>query len=161
MVRRRSAESEAEYRALREHLIHLGDFLSATGRSSALGDYWRKMLPEALTDYPGPISGLRMAANDTLEMTRDLSRQAIADADEYLRQHGALTLSERRRVAWSRRIPQILARGKLRTLEEYYLLRESVLAADARELDAAARLKADRLIKDFEDAQGGSGSRAV
>ena len=161
MVRRPSPESEAEYRALREHLIHLGDFLSALGQSDALGNYWRQMLPDALADYRGPMSGLRMAANDTLEMTRDLSRQAIADADEYLRQHGALTLSERRRVAWKRQIPKILARGKLRTLEEYYLLRESVLAADAEELDAAARAKAERLITEFENAQGGSGRRAV
>jgi hypothetical protein len=161
MARKRSPESDVEYRTIRQHLIHLGDFLSATGQSDALGDYWRKMLPEALADYRGPMSGLRMAANDTLEMTRDLSRQAVADADEYLRQHGALTLSERRRAAWSHRIPKILARGKIRTLEEYYLLRESVLSADAAELDAGARATAERLLAEFEDAQGKSRARAV
>jgi hypothetical protein len=96
-----------------------------------------------------------------LEMTRHLSRQAVADADEYLRQRGALTLSERRRIAWSHQIPKILARGKLRTFEEYFLLRESVLAEDAGELDGAARATAERLIAEFENTQGGSGPGAT
>lgn len=160
MARTRSPESEAEYRTLRHHLIHLGDFLSAIGQARELGNYWRKMLPDEIAEYRGPMTGLRMAANDMLEMTRDLSRQAVADADEHLRQHRASTLSERRRIAWGHRIPKILARGKLRTFEEYYLLRESVLAEHAGELDAAARANAERLIAEFEDTQGGSGPGA-
>jgi len=71
-----------------------------------------------------------------------------------------LTLTERR-LAAGVQLPEILARGKIRTVEEYYLLRERVLDMSDNTLDRAARAAAERILTAFEAERGKPGSRAV
>jgi hypothetical protein len=78
------------------------------------------------------LKGVRMAVGDLLEMTRDLTAEQVAKADATLAAEAAPTLSVVRTRFW-RKVPKILARGKIRNEVEYYLVIERVndtVAAD-------------------------------
>ena len=67
------------------------------------------------------LSGLRQAANDTIEATQDLSPDKVAEIDAAFKDHHALTLTEARRRYWSK-YKAVIKRGRIRNDTEYYLV---------------------------------------
>jgi hypothetical protein len=65
------------------------------------------------------------SVGDLLEDTADLNSAQVAELDQLLRAAHAYTLTEVRMQVWGKRIPQILRRGRIRTDNEYYLLKEA------------------------------------
>jgi hypothetical protein len=78
--------------------------------------------------------GLGMALNDTLEMSWDFPPDEIAAIDREFAARGIISLSEMRR-RYSRQFHGVLKRGKIRTDEEFYLVKGILdsFAADASE----------------------------
>ena len=82
-------------------------------------------------------------------MTRDMTFQEKQEADAYLTERGAPTLTQMRREIWQL-IPKILKRGKVRNDEEYYILKERAISLDDPDMDDETRKVADRLLFDYE-----------
>ena len=78
--------------------------------------------------------GLGMALNDTLEMSWDFPPDEVAAIDREFIARGIISLSEMRR-RYSRRFRSVLKRGKIRTEEEFYLVKGILdsFTADASE----------------------------
>ena len=68
------------------------------------------------------LSGLKMAVGDCLESSDHWSPDKVQETDASMRAAGVVTLSEMRR-RYSRRFKAILTRGKIRSEEEYYLVK--------------------------------------
>jgi hypothetical protein len=92
--------------------------------------------------------GLRMAVNDCIEMSSHWDEDRVKMADDALKAHGIVTLSEIRRRYW-RRFKAILKRGKIRNEEEYYLVKAISLDASPR----AAEVSVLALL--LEEYEGG------
>lgn len=115
-----SPEREKEFQELSQYLIFFG--------TAVLG------IPEGhnthprhyLTPVPGKItksqllSGLRQAANDTIESTQDFTPEQVAEIDASCQRQGVLTLSEIRRRYW-RRYKAIIEKRCIRNDTDYYL----------------------------------------
>ena len=107
-------------------------------------DFWRAGHP-----FSDSFSGLKQAVGDLLEMTRDIILQETQEADAYLSERRAPTLTQMRREIWQL-IPKILRRGKVRNDEEYYLLKERAISLDDPDMDDETRKVADRLLFEYE-----------
>lgn len=72
--------------------------------------------------------GLRMAIGDIVEMLGSLSTDHVELLDARLREIGGMTLTEARSL-FSRRLKQIVRRGKIRNEDEYHLVRNAAEVA--------------------------------
>jgi len=138
----------AEYDRLRRFCYDLLVYLkSKHPQFSSWGtpcDFWRADHP-----FSDSFSGLKQAVGDLLEMTRDMTFQDKQEADAYLTERGAPTLTQMRREIWQL-IPKILKRGKVRNDEEYYLLKERAISLDDPDMDDETRKVADQLLFEYE-----------
>lgn len=95
------------------------------------------------------LTGVRQGVADALEMSRDFSPEAVRDADAHLVAVGAPSLTEMRRRVW-RVIPKVLERGRIRNVDEYYVVKNTLDdVGDALADDERNRL--DRLRFEFEE----------
>jgi hypothetical protein len=158
MARSPTPEQQAEYEALNRYVTGIFDFLVSRGRLSpdtrALFSEGRAAIEAR--GWSAALRGMRMAAADTLEMTRDLPRDVVAEADEFLKSRSAATVSLMRVRIW-RQIPKILTRGRIRNEEEYYLLVEQLNDVSTTSLSEADRARAERMIAAYEAARASSG----
>jgi hypothetical protein len=92
------------------------------------------------------MTGWRQAAADILEMTRHLKLDEVSAADAFTIQSGAVSLTEMRARVW-KVVPKVLARGRIRTIDEFYVVKNVLDDSDVPE-DERARLEALRF--DFE-----------
>jgi hypothetical protein len=91
-----------------------------------------------------------MAVGDFLEMTRDLTPEQVSAADAALAAAGAPSLSTVRVRVW-RKVPKILARGRIRNEVEYYLVKERLNDVGPDGFKGADLELADRLVSQFEE----------
>ena len=73
----------------------------------------------------GEIRGMRMAFNDTLDMAKDLSYAQKEELNAILREKFGTDLNEQNNKNY-KKIKRVLQRGKIKTDEEYYLLKERI-----------------------------------
>lgn len=66
--------------------------------------------------------GLEMAVNDCMEVSRHWSPELVARANLKFLEHGAPSLSHVR-AKYSRKYFQVLKRGRIKSLEEYHLVK--------------------------------------
>lgn len=88
------------------------------------------------------LTGLREAARDMVEWSRDLEGEAVANLDAALSAAGAPTLTQMRDKRY-RAFAKIIARGRIRNDDEYRLV-EGLLAETAlpdQQVDEATRLQ--------------------
>jgi hypothetical protein len=151
MARRLSSERQAELAELTRFSDALWSYLFDTGHlPSELRAAWQQGQAEAAFWPPGgALRGYRQAVQDALEMTREWPPAEVAVADQHLRGRGITTLSEMRARIW-RQVPRILARGRIRTDEEYYLLIERLNDVDATALSAEERARASELVAAYK-----------
>ncbi|MBA4760721.1 hypothetical protein [Sphingomonas sp.] len=71
------------------------------------------------------MRGLRMAINDLVEMTADMSSDAVARFDAKVAAAGGMALSEARAL-FSKRLKAVLKRSQIADEREYYLVRNAV-----------------------------------
>lgn len=91
-----------------------------------------------------------MAVQDLLEMSRDLTPSGVSAADRWLAQRGVARLSEMRAEVW-RTIPKVLARGRIRSEEEYYLVIERLNDVDDLDLCERDRRRLELIAASFAD----------
>ncbi len=95
-----------------------------------------------------PLAGLKQAAHDQVSWFRSMSRESVREADAYLRNRGAITITAM--TAQVRRIvPNVLKRGRIRDDEEFYILTE-LLNDVASGLVGRDRKQAEKLVRDYE-----------
>ena len=73
----------------------------------------------------GEIRGMRMAFNDTLDMAKDLSYAQKEELNALLREKLGTDLNEQNNKTY-KKIKRVLQRGKIKTDEEFYLLKERI-----------------------------------
>jgi hypothetical protein len=154
MARKSSPERLAEFKA---HLDFLREMLAFLGKSRP-GGAWddahkhiatggERMLSEGLVTSQ-VMTGWKQATADLLEATRDLPPDAVAAADESLVAAGALSLTEMRRRVW-RVVPKVLARGRIRTIDEFYVVK-NVLDDNGDDLSEGDRTRLNEMRAEFE-----------
>jgi hypothetical protein len=95
-------------------------------------------------------AGLRMARNDLLEMSRPFAPTLVQAVDADLTNRGLPTLTATRASTW-RTIPKVLARGRVRTEAEYYVVIERVNdMSNTDGLSADERARLGELAAQFE-----------
>jgi hypothetical protein len=92
--------------------------------------------------------GLGMAVNDCVEMSSGWNPEQVAEADARFLQHGALSLSEVRRT-YSRKYLQILKRGFIKSLQEYYLVK-GIVDGGGLEAGAGELQQLNAMLASFE-----------
>lgn len=154
MARKSTPERLADFKLLLDFLRGILAFLGKSRPGRAWDDAYKsittggeRMLSEGLVTSQ-VMTGWKQAAADLLEMTRDLPPAAVAAADEFLVATGALSLSEMRRRVW-RVIPKVLARGRIRTIDEYYVVK-NVLDDDGEDLTEGDRARLNEMRVEFE-----------
>lgn len=73
----------------------------------------------------GEIRGMRMAFNDTLDDAKDLSYAQKEELNAILREKLGTDLNEQNNKNY-KKIKRVIQRGKIKTDEEYYLLKERI-----------------------------------
>ena len=68
------------------------------------------------------LNGLRQAINDSVEMSLHFDHATVEKLDSELRSRGIVTLSEMRR-RYSKSYAKIMKRGRIKSENEFYLLR--------------------------------------
>lgn len=141
---------------------------SALPNGGSYGDFAAAQAQEAVSSGTAPFSailtGMKQGVADQLEMTRDVPREVVKLADEFLVAAGALSLTEMRHRVW-RVIPKVLERGAIRTLDEFYVVK-NVLDDDGEGLSPDERARLDTMRFEFETrapsepSSAGSASRA-
>lgn len=91
--------------------------------------------------------GLAITITDLIEMSMDWPIDRVAEVDLQFSSSGLITLSELRR-RYSRSYKKIVKRGRIKSLEEYYLIKNMVEGnySDDDELQKLATL-----LEDFEE----------
>lgn len=89
-----------------------------------------------------------MATRDAVEMSQDLAGEQLARLDSELASKGLPTLSAMRNATY-RKALAVLARGRVRTEEEWHLLNAFVVNAADGVLSPTELKNADRLIHEF------------
>jgi len=89
-----------------------------------------------------------MATRDAVEMSQDLAGEQLARLDSELASKGLPTLSAMRNATY-RKALAVLARGRVRTEEEWHLLNAFVVNAADGVLSPTELKNADRLIRQF------------
>src|SRR5688572_5490552 len=97
-------------------------------------------------------TGIRMALQDALDDTRDLTPEDVRAADERMTAADLPTLTLMRHRIWQT-IPKAIARGRCRNETEYYLLKERLIDMGDETLSPADRETLGRIVVEFEDRQ--------
>ena len=135
--------------------------VSALPDGTSCGEFAAARAEQALAQRSVPFSalltGMKQGVADQLEMTRGLPAAEVKRADAFLTAAGAVSLTEMRRRVW-RVIPKVLKRGRIRTLDEFYVVK-NVLDDDGENLSKNDRMRLERMRFEFEAAPSGpSGS---
>jgi hypothetical protein len=93
--------------------------------------------------------GLEMAINECIEDSSEWSPEAVAVADKRFLLNGSPTLSEIR-VRYSRTYLEVLKRGRIRSLKEYYLVK-GILDGGGIEPGAGEAQELASMLTDFEN----------
>ena len=138
-------------RALRRFLetLHPGMWKDTLPDGTSYFDRMTAIAERGLAEGVVPsnvMTGWRQAAADMLEMTRDLEPHAVKAADAFLVKADALSLTEMRVRIWNI-VPKVLARGRIRNIDEFYVVKNVLDDGDPSE-DERARL--DKLRFEFE-----------
>jgi hypothetical protein len=155
----RAAEALAEFERSKRFVLTFAEVLEA--RLAAQPDnplaslHMTAILRESIQrleeDRPrGWQSGMRQALQDVVEMSRDFTSEDVRRADEFLVARGAPRLSDLRREVW-RTIPKALARGRIQSESEYYLLVERLNDSADPELTEEARTKLASIVAEYEE----------
>ena len=149
----RPSRGAIDYSQLRAFVLALAEFID--GRYPLPGG---RSLTQGLADGFSGLEkfspsrqrqGVKMAVADMLEMTRDLSGEALREMEAWLAAKRLESLSDiRARVWW--RVPQILKRGYIRDDAEYYLLNERLNDTSPAGLDVADREQAGQIVAAYE-----------
>jgi hypothetical protein len=94
------------------------------------------------------LKGLRQAINDLLEMTRDFHGAQLEELDRLLGDAGAPTISELR-LAYARKVFQILRAGVVTSDEDYRLLAAVLSDVDNPLLSTENRDYAERILASY------------
>ncbi len=136
-----------EFRELKSFLYAFMDL--AEGRSQAdLGQLATEMDEMEIRAPKRALAGLRMAVNDSMEMSSHWSIDKIKAVDVALSNAGALTLSEVRR-RFSKKVSAILSRGRIRSEVEYYIV-AGLLADQSSEISAEERSRMQVMTEIYE-----------
>lgn len=92
--------------------------------------------------------GLEMAINDCVELSSEWSPEVIALADKRFLLSGAPSLSQVR-ARYSRKYLQVLKRGNIKSLKEYYLVK-GILDGGGIEPGAGEAEKLAAMLADYE-----------
>jgi hypothetical protein len=135
-----------------EHDAPNEDLLYSPGLADSLAAEERRSIPQARAQ-------VRMLLQDLLEVTRDLAPDFVRSVDERFAAAGLPTLSEIRREVW-KTIPKVLARGRIRSEEEYYLLVERLNDVSGGDgLSPEDRERVGRMVAEFEERKARPGRR--
>jgi hypothetical protein len=126
--------------------------LGSRPNGTSYGDFAAAQVQEAVMNGTAPFSalltGMKQGVADQLQMTRDLPLEVVKVADEFLVAAGALSLTEMRRRVW-RVIPKVLERGTIRTLDEFYVVK-NLLDDDGEGLSENEHARLDTMRFEFE-----------
>lgn len=92
--------------------------------------------------------GLEMAINDCVEMSSDWTPEQVAEADARFAGRDTFTLSEVRRH-YSRKYFQVLKRGRIQSVQEYYLVK-GIADGGGIEAGAIERVQIESMLAQFE-----------
>lgn len=92
--------------------------------------------------------GLGMAVNDCVEVSSHWSPELVSEADKRLLFNGAPSLSQVR-AKYSKNYLQVLKRGNIKSLNEYYLVK-GILEGGGIEPGASEAEKLATLLVDYE-----------
>ncbi len=99
-----------------------------------------------------PVGALRQAAHDQVSWFRSMPRESIREADAYLRDRGAITITVMMAEV-GRMVLKVLKRGRIRDDEEFYVLTE-LLNDVSSGLVGRDRERAGKLVSDYESRSG-------
>lgn len=89
-----------------------------------------------------------MAVNDIMEMTTNWTTEKVAEADRRLIEQKAPSLSEIRK-AYSKKYLQVLKRGQIKSMEEYYLVK-GILDSGCIEAGTGEGVKLTTMLDSYE-----------
>jgi hypothetical protein len=95
-----------------------------------------------------PLAWIRVAARDVVEMCQDIAGEELARLDSELASKGLPTMSAMRNATY-RKALAVLARGRVRTEEEWHVLNGFVVNQGDGVLSPTERQDADRLMHEF------------
>jgi hypothetical protein len=150
-----SDEQALKHEDLREFAIALATFLDERQADPKfhLAPALAKGLSESERQTRGvQVQGVRMAVADLLEMTRDWAPAEVAAVDGWLIARGLRSLSALREQVW-KRVPKILARGRIRNDVEYRLMVERLNDLGPDSLGGQQRQTAAHLVAEYERAR--------
>jgi len=122
----------------------LVDFVFVLMHEFGRGDFLESASREEWLTYP--LSGIRQAANDVLEMSQDLEGKDLAKLDKKLEELNLPSLSNMR-VKGYRELLTILSRNKIRNEDEWYVVKSYL---DSEMLHEQQRSKAFEISNAFE-----------
>ena len=94
------------------------------------------------------LAGIRMAARDAVEWSKDLAGEQLAKLDAELASQGLPTLTAMRNVNY-RKALAVLERGAVRNDEEWHMLNGLVADTSDLTLTSVEREQADRLVNEY------------
>ncbi|HEV3049665.1 MAG TPA: hypothetical protein VGX50_05115 [Longimicrobium sp.] len=176
MPRQTTPEQLAAYVRLRDFTLALAEVLDEVIRATPTSRVGRMMPDGTLHEYDVPNDGfpglhaalaeglgaqerrsmkqaqaeVRMMLQDLLEASRDFGRDLVMHVDARFATTGLPTLSQMRQEVW-KTIPKVIARGRIRTEEEYSLLIERLNDVSGEDgLSAEEREQISRMVGEFE-----------
>ncbi|MDM8000692.1 MAG: hypothetical protein QUS33_12070 [Dehalococcoidia bacterium] len=156
MPRRPSPERQAEYQELKLFLLTLYEFFDRWAEAQpqkppfAMLPLLRQSIETAeMQTFSAALRGMRMAVNESLEMTIHFDQETVRQADDFLVRKGCKTLTWMRNEA-GQTFCEILRRGRIRNDEEYHLMVLRLNAASETALQGADREMAARMVAAYE-----------
>ena len=151
MVRSLTSNQQTEVEELKGFLMTLAQFRDALpGSPASMANSLEKFL--ALAPPPSPLeslTGLRDAAHDMVTWSHHIPADLVRQADAYLRERGAITLTTMIR-RYDNEIPKILGRGRIRTEDELRIIKELLNDTSERGLQGRDRERGQRMVTVYE-----------
>jgi hypothetical protein len=97
--------------------------------------------------------GLEMTINDCVELSSDWSAEQVSAADAELKSRGLIPLTEVRR-RYSRKYFQVLKRGRIKSEQEYYLLK-GIASGGSIEAGAIEVVQIESMLEQYEKLVAG------
>jgi hypothetical protein len=151
VVRALSSSEQTEFENLKRFLMALAQF-----RDTCLGSPVSMVacLERVFAHAPPPsplesLAGLRDAAHDMVVWSRHLPADLVRQADAYLEERGAITLTTMAR-RYDKLVPKILERGRIRTDDEFYIIKELLNDTSECGLQGRDRARGERMVTVYE-----------